>query len=341
MAALGAVQGIYVLSISTSTTRPREEAARRKWVLLVANVATLALWLSLRPAIVPTGGRQPTGVDFAPARADRRADGVDHRSGDDQRSRQDAACPGLPHPGGGRDVTRAMRLLLALLLVFAAAGASAEPFRLGVRADARPFVFSGAGGYHGFLYDMCRAAIAAAGIVDADVEMVPVTAADRFEKAATLDLLCDPTTLTVERAMQWTFTPIVFYANATALRRTPPAPVPAAQAPVGCDAGTEREVFLAGWIAGTTTARTVDTLDARTLGLRPSQVICLKAYATHDQAVRDICAADGTLSFYVGDADILRPRSRPCAEPAILSRHLPGRGNAVRTLRADPRNPPS
>ncbi len=118
------------------------------------------------------------------------------------------------------DVTTAMRLALALFLVLAPLGAAAEPFRLGVRSDARPFVFSDAGRYRGFLYDMCRAAIARAGVADADVDLVPVTAADRFEKAASLDLLCDPTTLTVERARQWTFTPIVFYANATALRRT-------------------------------------------------------------------------------------------------------------------------
>ncbi len=34
-------------------------------------------------------------------------------------------------------------------------------------------------------------------------------------------------------------------------------------------------------------------------------MVCHQPYATHSEAVRAICAADGTLSFYIGDADIL------------------------------------
>jgi ABC-type amino acid transport substrate-binding protein len=201
-------------------------------------------------------------------------------------------------------MTRALPLALALALCGAAAAAQ-PAFRMGVRVDARPFVFADGSGYRGFLYDMCRAAAAEAGFEDAEVELVPVTAATRFEAAPELDLLCDPTTVTMERAATWSFTPIVFFASSVALRRTPPVPLPAAEAPTGCDAGTAREMLLAGWIEGTTSARAAATLDARTARLERGQVLCLKPYPTHDDAVRDICSRDGTLSLYVGDADIL------------------------------------
>jgi ABC-type amino acid transport substrate-binding protein len=201
-------------------------------------------------------------------------------------------------------MTRA--LLLALALTLAGAAAAAQPaFRMGVRVDARPFVFADGGGYRGFLYDMCGAAAAEAGFDAAEVVLVPVTAATRLDAAPSLDLLCDPTTVTMERAAAWSFTPIVFFANSVALRRTPPAPVPAAEAPAGCDPGSAREVLLAGWIDGTTSARAVATLDPRRARLERGQVLCLKPYPTHDDAVRDICSADATLSLYVGDADIL------------------------------------
>jgi ABC-type amino acid transport substrate-binding protein len=200
-------------------------------------------------------------------------------------------------------MTRA--LLLALALVLGGAAAAQPAFRMGVRVDARPFVFADGAGYRGFLYDMCRAAAAEAGFEDAEIELVPVTAATRFEAAPSLDLLCDPTTVTMERAASWSFTPIVFFASSVALRRTPPVPLPAADAPAGCDPGAAREVLLAGWIDGTTSARAVATLDPRTARLERRQVLCLKPYPTHDDAVRDICSRDATLSLYVGDADIL------------------------------------
>jgi hypothetical protein len=200
-------------------------------------------------------------------------------------------------------MTRA--LLLALALALGGAAAAQPAFRMGVRVDARPFVFADGNGYRGFLYDMCRAAAAEAGFGEAKLELVPVTAATRFEAAPSLDLLCDPTTVTMERAATWSFTPIVFFANSVALRRTPPVPLPAASAPPGCDPGAAPEGRRARGSGGPTSARAVATLDPRAARLERGQVLCLKPYATHDDAVRDICSRDATLSLYVGDADIL------------------------------------
>ncbi len=224
-----------------------------------------------------------------------------------------------------------MRRAAALVLALALGGAvtaEAETLRMGVRIDAPPFVFAEDGGYGGFLYDMCRAAAAEAGFDAAEVELVPVTAATRFEAAGSLDLLCDPTTVTMERAARWRFTPIVFFANSTTLRRMPAVPLPAASAPQGCDTGTARDYLLVGWLDGTTSGRTVAALDDRAAPLQRGQALCPQPFRLHSDGVRDICSDAATLSLYVGDADILsaqveamRAEGLPCPvsfEPATL-----------------------
>jgi hypothetical protein len=66
MAALGAAQGIFVLLYLDLEHRPEAEVGRRKWMLLVLNVLTLlVLAVVATQLIVPTGGREPTAVDFA------------------------------------------------------------------------------------------------------------------------------------------------------------------------------------------------------------------------------------------------------------------------------------
>ena len=78
------------------------------------------------------------------------------------------------------------RLVLLLALSVATASlASADDgskFRMGVRGDARPFVFRNADGSHsGFLYDICVAAARSAMDPAALIYEVPVTASSRFE----------------------------------------------------------------------------------------------------------------------------------------------------------------
>lgn len=66
MAALGAVQGIFVLLYLDLEHRPETEVGRRKWMLLLLNVlAMMVLAVVATQLIVPTGGREPTPVDFA------------------------------------------------------------------------------------------------------------------------------------------------------------------------------------------------------------------------------------------------------------------------------------
>jgi hypothetical protein len=66
MATLGAVQGIFVLLYLDLEHRPEAEVGRRKWTLLLLNVLTLLLLAVVATQlIVPTGGREPTPIDFA------------------------------------------------------------------------------------------------------------------------------------------------------------------------------------------------------------------------------------------------------------------------------------
>ena len=78
---------------------------------------------------------------------------------------------------------RMLALALAALCSAICGAEAKDAFRLGVRADARPFVYADGDTYAGFLYDMCRAAIAFAQVDPTSVELVPVTAADRFATA--------------------------------------------------------------------------------------------------------------------------------------------------------------
>ena len=68
-----------------------------------------------------------------------------------------------------------------------------------VRIDARPFVFAREdGSYGGFLYDLCRSALAHAGVAAGAIELVPVEAGTRFDRmddaAGATRSASDPTT---------------------------------------------------------------------------------------------------------------------------------------------------
>ena len=77
---------------------------------------------------------------------------------------------------------------------------------VGVRTDARPYVWwdENTKGYNGFLYDLCLKAVARTGYVPKEM---PVDSKARTEflnsGVGGYDLLCDPTTLTLNRAMNF------------------------------------------------------------------------------------------------------------------------------------------
>jgi hypothetical protein len=206
-------------------------------------------------------------------------------------------------------------LLLGLALVVAGTVASVQPsgaetLRMGVRDDARPFVYRDVDGiYRGFLYDLCRFAADSAG--HPEPEHVPVTAANRFkwmsDASAPIDLLCDPTTITLERAARFDFSPIVFVANSTVLRRVSARPIPAETASnLGCETGEAPMVVVVGSVSGTTAEQAIDiALEQSAIGVKGDQAICRITFDDHETGIAALCSDEGSLSFYFGDFDIL------------------------------------
>jgi hypothetical protein len=208
-----------------------------------------------------------------------------------------------------RAQTTPAMLVLACALA-QAAPAGAETLRMGVRDDARPFVYRDEDGrYRGFIYELCRAAAASAG--HPEPEHVPVTASNRFEAMrdgdSGLDLLCDPTTITLGRAAEWDFSPIVFVANSTFLRRTGAEALTADEARrLGCDPGDAERAVVAGWVGGTTADTALDLAIEREQ-VRPGDgvAVCRASFDDHAAGFDALCGASGELGYYFGDADIL------------------------------------
>ncbi|MEL6226332.1 MAG: transporter substrate-binding domain-containing protein [Pseudomonadota bacterium] len=101
-------------------------------------------------------------------------------------------------------------ILAALLTYGAALGALAQDVVVGVRSDARPFVFHDGEKFAGFLFELCEAAINNAGLTP---KWEPIDAGERLSGIAingNLDMLCDPFTVTIERAGNMLLSQILF-----------------------------------------------------------------------------------------------------------------------------------
>ena len=111
---------------------------------------------------------------------------------------------------------------------------------MGVRTDARPFIAwsDQSEEYLGFFWDICTEAVDRAGYTIATKVQVDATLrADFLNKGiGDYDLLCDPTTITLERmrrfadeeeTAQLEFSPIVFVANGSFVQQERGAPDPA------------------------------------------------------------------------------------------------------------------
>ncbi len=199
-------------------------------------------------------------------------------------------------------------LALAVALGQVEPAAATEMLRIGVRTDAKPFVYLGENGeYRGFLYALCTAAAESAGF--SEIQPVEVSALDRFDRLGGgpegIDVLCDPTTLTRQRVAEALFTPIVFVANTTYLRRVEPQRVPLEVAREhGCETAGTEEVLLAGWVEGTTAEDAIHEAVARG-EFGGGLTVCPVALPDHVKGFARFCADDGLLTFYFGDADIL------------------------------------
>lgn len=124
----------------------------------------------------------------------------------------------------------ALPLSLALLAAGAPVQAQRPELLIGVRIDAKPFVWkdAGTGHYKGFLWQLCLQAATRAGY---QVDTRDISASDRAglleqpndqNNAPQIDLLCDPVSLTMSRLGRLTVqsetyhpTPIVFVATSS------------------------------------------------------------------------------------------------------------------------------
>ena len=207
-----------------------------------------------------------------------------------------------------------MRRAIALVAVLlaGAGGAGAEGIRIGMRADAKPFVQEvEPGRFEGFLADLCRAAVAGAGYPDFTEQRIDASSrlGDPGDGRIEVDVVCDPTTLTLERAGRLDFSPIVFIANATFVSRDTRYFLSEAEAAAsdGCAAAAAGggRVVAAGMVTGTTAMPAFElALDRGFLGDRSEFAVCAITVPTHVEGIRRLCTGD--LSYYFGDADILR-----------------------------------
>ncbi len=193
---------------------------------------------------------------------------------------------------------------------------------MAVREDAKPFAWQEqeSGSFRGYLFELCTEAVEIANYVIADV--VPTQAKDRevlVEGAEEIDLVCDPMTITVARARQIDFSPIVFIANSTFVTSNRPKQFAKDDPVVPEDClkylealpnGQEKKVVLAGMVIGTTSvggfeaARKIDASGFSALPDDVAFVVCKKEVRDHITGIRLFCS--GELGYYFGDIDIIR-----------------------------------
>ncbi|UWQ36631.1 transporter substrate-binding domain-containing protein [Leisingera aquaemixtae] len=122
-----------------------------------------------------------------------------------------------------------------------------EPIRMGVRADVPPFVWKdpASGHFRGFFWDICTTALTRAGYRRETVEITAgqranllasgnknCTAGKACRTKQSVDLLCDPTTITLARmetfagphhgAGRFVFSPILYVANGAYIQQAYP-----------------------------------------------------------------------------------------------------------------------
>lgn len=216
----------------------------------------------------------------------------------------------------------ALAVALALLAAPAAADALAEAaargtLRLGVRADAPPFSAATAPGrYEGYSIDLCRAVVAAAAQRAGrpiEPRYVPVDAGNRFALLAegAIDLLCEATSRTLDRAERVDFSLPIFVTGAGLMVRLGPGA--AALPPLGGGLGPPAEPpRRIGVLAGTTTERAL-----RALGAAGGLGAELVEAATHQDGLAALAA--GLTDAYAADLEILVALRGQAADPAALA----------------------
>lgn len=177
-------------------------------------------------------------------------------------------------------------------------------FRLGVRSDSPPFsVARPDGSYVGYQIDICQAIVAEIGRAagkQLTVEYVVVDAGNRFRMTAEkkVDLLCEPSTITLGRRELVDFSIPTFVTGAGLMARLAPGPVsvpPLGGGGVGVPQNPPRRL---GVLAGTTTEVAVKAMVSA--GVLNAQVI---EVTSHGDGVTALSA--GLLDGYAADLEIL------------------------------------
>lgn len=212
-----------------------------------------------------------------------------------------------------------------------AAGQEAEAkLRLGVRCDAPPFSYVdipnggscdpavlAANEPRGYMVDLCVQALKRLG---RSFEFVPVTAHTRFgslagdgtegnapgnagEGGATVDILCEPTTINLTRIDGgYAFSQIVFLSGTSYLYRPD----------IAVDRGSGRIDIR--YLRGTTAERSADELKSRLehrFGTGSKVALNVSAVDSHYEGMEQVCS--GTIAYYVGDKDILAAMAKRIA----------------------------
>lgn len=166
--------------------------------------------------------------------------------------------------------------------------------RLGFRMDAPPYSYRSADGSPaGYMVDLCREVSEnvkkSVGDPKLKIDFVEVTAANRLEavRDGTVDILCDPTSVTLSRREIVDFSLPTIVDGASVLYRTS-----------GPNHLADFDGKRIGVLQGTTTEQTLKTALWQ-LDIKP-QVVPMK---THEEGIRALSA--GTLDAYFGDRGIL------------------------------------
>ncbi len=217
-----------------------------------------------------------------------------------------------------------MRLAIGTLIAaWAACGgaiAHANGVVLAIRKDAPPFAEQSAdGSFGGLLVEICEAAVARAGYEVR--ERRGILASDRAAAIddEEVDLICDPMTVTLARARNVDFSPIVFIANsgfytsaelhyldAEDFARFEMDDVSSFEECAELHSGDpDRRLVGVGLVGETTASATFDRAQSRGLvGSSLDHAVCRILFRTHADGVNALC--DGRVSYYFGDLDIIR-----------------------------------
>jgi polar amino acid transport system substrate-binding protein len=175
-------------------------------------------------------------------------------------------------------------------------------FRIGYRADARPYSYQDARGHPaGYVVDLCRVVAAALG-PGVRIDYVLVHAGERFEAVhdGKVDILCDPSTITIARREIVDFSIPTYLDGAGVLSRR--------SAPV------QRFEDLAGKRVGVLIGTTTERLLHRSL---EALDVTATIVPVHDHRNGLDLVEDGKLDAYAADRGILAAMLRQGGRPGF------------------------